>query len=249
MSQKTAARLSLPTGLTPVPLTGTQVLFCSDRMADDWGNDDWGNPPASANNSSTSGPPAKKVKTDDWDEWGSESSSANKNTSVNTSQAKESITSDWGDDWGGSSRTSTTAATTGWTGNGGGSSVRGGRGGGSSGDGNGSFQNNNSTWGSKPGWGQGSGSATIIKDKGPIQMASMLKVEKMSVDTTHSDIRTHFGRFGTITRLVLEYRFDEERVNCFLDFEKAESAEVSRFKSNILGMILNSFFRFPSRKP
>ena len=192
-------------------------------MGDDWGDDGWGDTPVSTNNSSTSGPPAKKVKTDDWaDDWGNESASANNNTS----QAKESKTSDWGsDDWGGSSSTtsaSTTPASGGWTGGGGSSEW----GGGGSGGGNRPPRNNNSSWGSKPGWGQGSSSATIIKDKGPIQMASMLKIEKMSVDTTHSDIRTHFGRFGTITRLVLEYRFDEERVNCFMDYQKADSAEV-----------------------
>lgn len=55
----------------------------------------------------------------------------------------------------------------------------------------------------------------------------MLTIDKLSVDTLASDIRSHFGRFGVITRLVLDYRFEEDRVNCWLDFEKPESVDVS----------------------
>lgn len=147
---------------------------------------------------------------------------------------------DTGDDgWGSSSTTTTPAASTnnnsssgggGWGGGGGGSDWGGSGRTSSGGDGGGrGGGRNGSTWGKKPGWGSGLADGPAAKEGRPanLRLQSQVTIEKMSVDTLASDIRSNFGRFGIITRLVLDYRFEEDRVNCWLDFEKPESAEVS----------------------
>lgn len=143
----------------------------------------------------------------------------------------------WGDTaddgWGASSTTTAAAPSSGnnassaWGSSSGGSSEWG-SGSGRSSTGGGA-RNGSSTWGSKPGWAAGVASSSAPKERNQsgLRMQSMLTIEKMSVDTLATDIRSHFGRFGTITRLVLDYRFEEDRVNCWLDFEKQETCEVS----------------------
>ena len=149
----------------------------------------------------------------------------------------------WGDStddgWGssttsasGSSSAPTAASSSGGWGSGGGSDWGSGGGGGSSGGrpstGGRGARNGGSSWGTKPGWGAGIADSSAPKERtGNLRVQSMVTVDRLSVDTLATDIRGHFGRFGVITRLVLDYRFDEDRVSCWLDFEKQESVEVS----------------------
>jgi hypothetical protein len=55
----------------------------------------------------------------------------------------------------------------------------------------------------------------------------MIIVDKMSSDTSVMDIRSAFGRYGKITRIVLDYQFDEDKLYCWLDYEVQDSVDVS----------------------
>jgi len=54
----------------------------------------------------------------------------------------------------------------------------------------------------------------------------MLVIDKMHPETQISDIRSMFGRFGKIIRVIFDYQFDEDKVYCWLDYERQDSAEV-----------------------
>lgn len=55
----------------------------------------------------------------------------------------------------------------------------------------------------------------------------MITIDKMSIDTSVSDIRVLFGRYGKIARIVLDYQYDEDKLFCWLDYETQESVDVS----------------------
>ena len=63
--------------------------------------------------------------------------------------------------------------------------------------------------------------------KSRVNIPSMLILEKLPCDTTSADLKAHFGRFGKITRIVTDTRYEENRCQAWMDFENAVSADVS----------------------
>lgn len=150
------------------------------------------------------------------------------------------------DGWGDDSTTTTTSAAPATTSSWGSSS--GGGGGWSSGGGD-RRQSNGPSYsrnGTSSSWGNAPSSSTSGKAR--LQVVSMLTIDKMPVDTSVTDIRQHFGRYGKISRIVVDYQFVEDKVSCFLDFEKEEVLDVvirmtdrKRFRNREISVARNTY--------
>lgn len=168
-----------------------------------WGDDDgWGSSaPASA--------PKAAPADDGWgstaggDDWGSSSTSTSSNNNRSSSYGNNSS-------WGGSRPTiSAQSMNKGWSVSGG--NKRESNDGGSRGD----HANMNGS--------SRSGSSNPAKLSIPGQMF----VDKLSVDVTVTDLRSTFGRFGKITRVTIDYKFDDDKAFAWLSYENELSVEVS----------------------
>jgi RNA-binding protein len=59
-----------------------------------------------------------------------------------------------------------------------------------------------------------------------LNIPSHIKIEKLSFDTSLEKIRNIFGRYGKISRVVCDYRINEEKLYCWLDYEDKRVIEV-----------------------
>lgn len=134
------------------------------------------------------------------------------------------------DGWG--SSTTTTSNNSGW----GASAKPANDGWGGNSNNNNSRQNNrnsgiSSNYGPKggsSGWGASSSSKPEGETKRTrVNIPSQLLLEKLPSDTQCADLKSHFGRFGKITRIVMDYRFEEDKCFAWMDFENVISADVS----------------------
>lgn len=191
----------------------------------------------------------------DDDEWGSTPAAPVKKESVPV-KTESAVSSGWDDDgWGSSSATTTTATSTsksssvddGW-----GSTSTGDGWGSSSGASNSRSSGNNSSWGgNRPsisaqsmnkGWSV-SGAKRESSDNRNQDTSSMngtknhssrlnipgqIFVDKLSIDATVTDLRSTFGRFGKITRITIDYKFDDDKAFAWLSFENELSVEVRK---------------------
>lgn len=156
----------------------------------------------------------------DWDDWGGSAPAPVAPTTTTTnSSSSGSGDSGWGSSSGGDP----------WTSGGGSSQGNRSSFGGrreSNGPNNYNRSNGGSSWASKSGWGRATASVSA-SGRHKINTPSMITIDKMSIDTSVSDIRVLFGRYGKIARIVLDYQYDEDKLFCWLDYETQESVDVS----------------------
>ena len=62
-----------------------------------------------------------------------------------------------------------------------------------------------------------------------LSIPGQIFVDKLSVDVTITDLRSTFGRFGKITRVTVDYKFDDDKAFAWLSYENELSIEVITF--------------------
>lgn len=80
----------------------------------------------------------------------------------------------------------------------------------------------NQSWSAGGGGGGGSGSGIFR-----LNVRSQLTVEKLPGDTPLETIRSIFGRYGRISRVVCDYKITEDRLMAWLDYEDPAHATVA----------------------
>lgn len=95
------------------------------------------------------------------------------------------------------------------------------------------------SWGARGGssWGNNgsTGGDNADDNGGPppkarVSIPAQIEIDKFPVTTSNLELKHRFGRYGRISRLVIDYRYDEGRGGrafAWLDYEKELSAEVS----------------------
>lgn len=61
-----------------------------------------------------------------------------------------------------------------------------------------------------------------------LSIPGQIFVEKLSIDATVTDLRSTFGRFGKITRITIDYKFEDDKAFAWLSFENELSVEVRK---------------------
>ena len=57
------------------------------------------------------------------------------------------------------------------------------------------------------------------------ELASSIKIENLGLDASVTEIRSLFGRYGPITRLVFDYSVEESKATCWLNYQYKEAIE------------------------
>lgn len=63
-----------------------------------------------------------------------------------------------------------------------------------------------------------------------LSIPGQIFVDKLTVDVTVTDLRSTFGRFGKITRVTIDYKFDDDRAFAWLSYENELSVDVSSYQ-------------------
>lgn len=187
----------------------------------------------------------------DDDEWGSAPAAPVKKESVPV-KAESAVSSGWDDDgWGSSGTTATSASKSSSVDDGWGSSSAGDGWGSGSGTSNNNRSSSTSSWGgNRPsisaqsmnkGWSvsgpkrdsdnrsQDTPSMNGTKNHSSrLTIPGQIFVDKLSIDATVTDLRSTFGRFGKITRITIDYKFEDDRAFAWLSFENELSVEVGK---------------------
>ncbi|KAI1282122.1 hypothetical protein HDE_13147 [Halotydeus destructor] len=64
-----------------------------------------------------------------------------------------------------------------------------------------------------------------FSSKSRVSIPCHIEFEKLAVGVQLDDLRNKFGRYGKISRLVVDYRFEEERAFAWLDYVEEKSIE------------------------
>ncbi|RWS14543.1 CnjB protein-like protein [Dinothrombium tinctorium] len=77
-------------------------------------------------------------------------------------------------------------------------------------------------------WGSSSAAGsvhTISAHKTPVSIPAHLQVERLLVETSIEQLRSIFGRYGILTRVVVDYRIDEDKAMAWIDYKDERSCE------------------------
>lgn len=80
---------------------------------------------------------------------------------------------------------------------------------------------------SDPVFGASGSNGSTSNSKQKVEIQSSLKIENLGSETSVTDIRGLFGRFGKITRVFCDYSILDNKTTCWLDYDQSDSISVS----------------------